>query len=215
MTKKDWIKIGIAVVLGSLIGFLVFKLVTKPKTIKETVEVEKPVYYEDLVKIHDLEKEIEYRDRRIQDLKKRIGEIKDTVIIEKEKVSLLSPDSGVLVLRENLKEYTGEQCDSLPSLTEDSLILINNTNLVAVNSVFIDYFADREIIWNQDLIIKNDSLIITKFDSIHTMETGIRENLELVLKKERKKKNIWMGVGIGATVTAILVGILCYGRGSH
>jgi len=215
MTKKDWIKVGIAVLLGALIGFLVFKLVSKPKTIKETVEIEKPVYYEDLVKIHDLEKEIENRDKEIGKLKKRIGEIKDTVIIEKERVALLPPDAGVLFLRDNLEEYTGTGCDSLPSLNEDSLIIMDNNNLVSINSVFIDYYSGLEIMKNQEQIIYHDSIIIDNYDSIHKTETGIRENLEYALKKERKKRNIWMGVGIGASITAIIVGVLCYGRGSH
>ena len=215
MEKKKVVLIAIAsVVVGFLIGLLVYVIKGPKKEVQEVV-VEKPVYYEDLVKINKLENEIDRQKKEITALKNRVQEVKEVVIIEKEKIKALDPDSGVVKLREYLDFYAEEKCDSFPALTSDSLIVLNNDNLVNVNSVFIDYFGASEIILNQEEIIYKDSLIIDKMDSIHQIDLGIRENLENAWKKEKTKKNIWMGVGIGTTIAAILVGVISYGRGSH
>lgn len=208
MDKKKIIVISIAaLVVGFLIGLLVYVIKGHKKEVQEVV-VEKPVYYEDLTKINKLECEIESQKKEIAALKNRVQEVKEVVIIEKEKIKKLDPDSGVIVLRQNLDEYAEVKCDSFPALMEDSLVVINNDNLININSVFIDYRGAKDIIRNQDEIIYRDSIVVNHLDSINTINIGIRDNLEKAWKKERTKRYVWMGVGIGTTITAIVVGII-------
>ena len=208
---KNWIKILIALVLGFIIGLVVIKSKT---TIKE-VTIEKPVYYQDLVTIHDLENLVKQKNLEIQELKNRVQEVKEVVIIEKEQIQKLPPDSGVVKLRGFLEVYTDAVPDTFPTLTSDSLVLLDNENLRNINSVFLDYFGAVEIIFDQGEIIYNDSIVIGSLDSIIGIETGIRENLETALTQEKKRKNIWMGVGIGATITTLILGVLSYGRSGN
>jgi len=208
---KNWIKILIALVLGFIIGLIVIK----PKTTIEEVTIEKPVYYQDLVTIHDLENLVEQKNLEIRELKNRVQEVKEVVIIEKEQIQKLPPDSGVVKLREFLKGYTETPLDTFPTLTSDSLVLLDNENLRDINSVFMDYFGAVEIMFDQEEIIYNDSIVIGSLDSIIGIETGIKENLETALTREKKRKNIWMGVGIGATITTLILGVLSYGRSGN
>lgn len=208
---KNWIKILIALVLGLIIGLIVIK----PKTTVKEVTIEKPVYYQDLVAIHDLENLVEQKNLEIQELKNRVQEVKEVVIIEKEQIQKLPPDSGVVKLRGFLEDYTETVLDTFPTLTSDSLVLLDNENLRDINSVFLDYFGAVEIMFNQGEIIYNDSIVIGSLDSIIGIETGIRENLETALTQEKKRKNIWMGVGIGATITTLIIGVLSYGRSGN
>lgn len=208
---KNWIKILIALVLGFIIGLIVIK----SKTIIKEVTIEKPVYYQDLVTIHDLENLVEQKNLEIRELKNRIQEVKEVVIIEKEQIQKLPPDSGVVKLREFLEDYTETVLDTFPTLTSDSLVLLDNENLGDINSVFLDYFGAVEIMFNQGEIIYNDSIVIGSLDSIIGIETGIRENLETALTREKKRKNIWMGVGIGAMITTLILGVLSYGRSGN
>ena len=208
---KNWIKILIALVLGFIIGLIVIK----PKTTIKEVTIEKPVYYQDLVTIHDLENLVEQKNLEIQELKNRVQEVKEVVIIEKEQIQKLPPDSGVIKLREFLGGYTETKLDTFPVLTSDSLVLLDNENLRDINSVFLDYFGAVEIMFDQEEIIYNDSIVIGSLDSIIGIETGIRENLETALTQEKKRKNIWMGVGIGATITTLILGVLSYGRSGN
>lgn len=208
---KNWIKILIALVLGFIIGLIVIK----PKTTVKEVTIEKPVYYQDLVAIHDLENLVEQKNLEIQELKNRVQEVKEVVIIEKEQIQKLPPDSGVVKLRGFLEVYTDTAPDTFPTLTSDSLVLLDNENLRDINSVFLDYFGAVEVMFNQGEIIYNDSIVIGSLDSIIGIETGIRENLETALTQEKKRKNIWMGVGIGATITTLILGVLSYGRSGN
>ena len=144
-------------------------IVIKPKTtIKEV-----PVYYQDLVTIHDLENLVEQKNLEIRELKNRVQEVKEVVIIEKEQIQKLPPDSGVVKLREFLEAYTDTTLDTFPTLTSDSLVLLDNGNLRDINSVFLDYFGDEEIIFDQGEIIYLDSIVIGSLDSIIGIETGI------------------------------------------
>ena len=206
---KNWIKILIALVLGFIIGLIVIK----PKTTIK--EVEKPVYYQDLVTIHDLENLVEQKNLEIRELKNRVQDVKEVVIMEKEQIQKLPPDSGVVKLREFLEGYTETVLDTFPTLTSDSLVLLDNENLRDINSVFLDYFGAVEIMFDQGEIIYNDSIVIGSLDSMMRIETGIRENLETALTQEKKKKNIWMGIGIGATITTLILGVLSYGRSGN
>lgn len=208
---KNWIKILIALVLGFIIGLIVIGF----KTTTKEVTIEKPVYYQDLVTIHDLENLVEQKNLEIQGLKNRVQDVKEVVIIEKEQIQKLPPDSGVVKLREFLEEYTETELDTFPTLTSDSLVLLDNENLKDINSVFLDYFGAVEIMFGQGEIIYNDSIVIGSLDSMMRIETGIRENLETALTQEKKKKNIWMGVGIGATITTLILGVLSYGRSGN
>ena len=205
---KNWIKILIALVLGFIIGLVVIRS-------KTPVTIEKPVYYQDLVTIHDLENLVEQKNLEIQELKNRVQEVKEVVIIEKEQIQKLPPDSGVVKLREFLEDYTETTLDTFPTLTSDSLVLLDNENLRDINSVFLDYFGAVEIMFDQEEIIYNDSIVIESLDSIVEIETEIRENLETALTREKKRKNIWMGVGIGATITTLILGVLSYGRSGN
>lgn len=211
---KNWIKICIAFLLGLGICFFITKLFPKDKE-SEKIIVEKPVYIQDLITVHNLEKEIAQKNSEIAILKSHVQEIKEVVIIEKEKIKTLPPDTGVVKLREFLEIYADTTYDTFPLLTSDSLVLINNDNLGNINSVFVDYFGAVDIMFDQEEIMYRDSIIISNLDSINSINTGIRENLETALTQERRKKNIWVGVGIGTTLTAIIIGILSYGRSSN
>jgi hypothetical protein len=207
---KNYIKIFIGVILGFLLAYLIL-----PEKTKE-VSVEKPIYIQDLKTIHSLENEIEIKNNEISKLKNHIQDVKEVVIVEKEEIKRLPPDTGVMKLKEFLEIYTDTQCCSVyPTLNSDSLILLDSNNLKDINSVFVDYFGSTEIIFDQGEIIYRDSVIISNFDSINKLNTGIRENLELSLSREKKKKNVWMGIGIGTTITAILIGVLSYGRSGN
>lgn len=208
---KNWIKILIALVLGFIIGLIVIK----PKTTIKEVTKEKPVYYQDLVTIHNLENLVEQKNLEIRELKNRVQEVKEVVIIEKEQIQKLPPDSGVVKLRGFLEVYTDAVPDTFPTLTSDSLVLLDNKNLRDINSVFLDYFGAVEVMFGQEEIIYNDSIVIGSLDSMMRIETGIRENLETALTQEKKRKNIWMGVGIGATITTLILGVLSYGRSGN
>jgi len=211
---KNWIKIFIAFLLGLGICFFITKLFPKDKESEEII-VEKPVYIQDLITVHNLEKEIAQKNSEISILKSHVQEIKEVVIIEKEKIKTLPPDTGVVKLREFLEIYADTTCDTFPLLASDSLVLIDNDNLGNINSVFIDYFGAVDIMFDQEEIMYRDSIIISNLDSINSINTGIRENLETALTQERRKKNIWMSVGIGTTLTAIIIGVLSYGRSGN
>lgn len=207
---KSYIKIIIGVILGFLLAYLIL-----PEKTKE-VSIEKPIYIQDLKTIQSLENEIEIKNNEISKLKNHIQDVKEVIIVEKEEIKKLPSDTGVMKLKEFLEIYTDTQCCSVyPFLNSDSLILLDSNNLRNINSVFVDYFGSTEIIFDQEEIIYRDSVIISDFDSINKLNTGIRENLELSLSREKKKKNIWMGIGIGTTITAILIGVLSYGRSGN
>lgn len=208
---KNWIKILIALVLGFIIGLIVIK----PKTPIKEVTIEKPVYYQDLATIHGLENLVEQKNLEIRELKNRVQEVKEVVIIEKEQIQKLPPDSGVVKLRGFLEDYTDTAPSTFPALTSDSLVLLDNGNLKDINSVFLDYFGALEIMFEQEEIIYKDSIVMESLDSIVGIEKGIRENLEIALTQEKKRKNIWMGVGIGATITTLIIGVLSYGRSGN
>lgn len=200
---KTWIKILIALIFGFLISLFIFKPWEK-KVENKIIEV--PVYYEDLKRIGELEKEVAEKKEEIEKLKGRVQEIKEVVKIEKERIKLLSPDSSVSQLRIFLGDYTGELCDSLPTLTSDSLALLSPDNIRDINSVFLDYNGAKEIIGEQDRIIKNDSLIIMDLDSINGINNKVRESLENRLASETKEKKLIMYLGLGASL--VLGGLL-------
>ena len=203
--KKEWIIILITTILCYLMFLL---LIPSKKNKVDIVEVEKPVYYEDLERIKKLEGIIESQELKIDSLKSGIVKIKEIVRIEKEYIRKLEPDSGVIVLRNNLEEYTGEINDSLPTIQEDSLIVLDNTDLKNINSVFLDHKADLKIINNQLEIIKSDSLIKNDLRTIIETQDNINGLLESAIKEEKKSKEIWKIVGITGISTTIILAIL-------
>ncbi len=215
---KNWVKYLCALILGVIICIVFYLGVKKGESkVKENeVVIEKPVYIEDLKKIHALEFTIQERDAEIGALKEKAKEIKEVVIYEKARIDTLSPDSNVLLLREYLSVYMDTQCTTFPFLTSDTLTLLDTGNVRAINHVFLDYFADEELLFDYGLIIENDSLNRISLDSIIDIERDIRGNLEIALSQEKKKRLLWESVGIGAGIgVIILTGILCYGRYSN
>ena len=214
---KKWVKYLCALILGVIICIVFYLGVKKGASgIKEReVIVEKPVYIEDLKKIHALEFTIQERDAEIRALKEKAKEIKEVVIYEKARIDTLSPDSNVLLLREYLDVYTDTPCTTFPFLTSDTLTLLDTGNVKAINHVFLDYFADEELLFDYGLIIETDSLTRISLDSIINIERGIRGDLETTLTRERKKGQIWKSIGIGASIGAVILGVLCYGRYSN
>ena len=157
---KNWVKYLCALILGVIICIVFYLGVKKGESkVKENeVVIEKPVYIEDLKKIHALEFTIQERDAEIGALKEKAKEIKEVVIYEKARIDTLSPDSNVLLLREYLSVYMDTQCTTFPFLTSDTLTLLDTGNVRAINHVFLDYFADEELLFDYGLIIENDSL---------------------------------------------------------
>lgn len=214
---KNWVKYLCAILLGVIICIVFYLGVKKgeSKVKEKEVVIEKPVYLEDLQKIHALEFTIQERDAEIKALKEKAKEIKEVVIYEKAKIDTLSPDSNVLLLREYLDVYTDTPCTTFPFLTSDTLTLLDTGNVKAINHVFLDYFADEELLFNCDQIITEDSLNRIYLDSIITLERGIRGNLETALEQEKRTGQIWKGIGIGAGIGVVILGVLCYGRYSN
>lgn len=203
--KKEWA----IILITTILCYLMFLLLIPSKNNKiDIVEVEKPVYYEDLERINKLEGIIESQELKIDSLKSGIVKIKEVVRIEKEYIRKLEPDSGVIVLRNNLEEYTGEINDSLPTIQEDSLIVLDNTDLKNINSVFLDHKADLKIINNQLEIIKSDSLIKNDLRTMIETQDNINGLLESAIREEKKSKEIWKIVGITGISTTIILAIL-------
>jgi len=203
--KKEWA----IILITTILCYLMFLLLIPSKNNKiDIVEVEKPVYYEDLERINKLEGIIESQELKIDSLKSGIVKIKEVVRIEKEYIRKLEPDSGVIVLRNNLEEYTGEINDSLPTIQEDSLIVLDNTDLKNINSVFLDYKADLKIINNQLEIIKSDSLIKNDLRTMIETQDNINGLLESAIREEKRSKEIWKIVGITGISTTIILAIL-------
>lgn len=199
---KDWQKLALVII----IGLLLFVFLYPKNNNTDPMIIEKPVYYEDLEKIHDLENIIQDKENQISELKNNVGEIREILVVQKEKLKLLEPDSGVLVLREFLEEYSGESMDSLPTLINDSIIAIDNTDLININSVFLDHKADGKIIEKQAQIISLDSTIKLDYESIIRTDENIRTNLESALTKQKKTTEVWRIVGItGITLSTVLI----------
>ena len=199
---KDWQKLALVII----IGLLLFVFLYSKNNNTDPMIIEKPVYYEDLEKIHDLENIIQDKENQISELKNNVGEIREVLVVQKEKLKLLEPDSGVLVLREFLEEYSGEPVDSLPTLINDSIIAIDNIDLININSVFLDHKADGKIIEKQAQIISLDSTIKLDYESIIRTDENIRTNLESALTKQKKTTEVWRIVGItGITLSTVLI----------
>jgi len=201
---KTWQKLVLFIIVVVIMVFIhyEFSLIKEPTT---TI-LEKPVYYEDLEKIHKLENIIQEKEGQIVKLKQDVGKVKEILIIQKEELKLLEPDSGVLVLRNFLEEYTKKPNDSLPTLINDSLIVIDTTDLFNINCVFLEHNADQKIIEKQEFIISIDSTIKLNYDSIIRTDKNIRTNLESALSKQKNSTNIWKVVGItGITLSTVLL----------
>jgi flagellar biosynthesis chaperone FliJ len=199
---KDWQKLALVII----IGILLFVFLYPKNNNTDPMIIEKPVYYEDLEKIHNLENIIQDKENQISELKNNVGEIREVLVVQKEKLKLLEPDSGVLVLREFLEEYSGEPMDSLPTLINDSMIAIDNTDLININIVFLDHKAEGKIIEKQAQIISLDSTIKLDYESIIRTDENIRTNLESALTKQKKTTEVWRIVGItGITLSTVLI----------
>ena len=72
------------IILVIIVGLLVIFIFARPKEKIDPTIIEKPTYYENLEKIHGLEKIIQEKDDQIEALKQNIGKIKEVLIIQKE-----------------------------------------------------------------------------------------------------------------------------------
>ena len=201
---KTWQKLVLFIIVVVIMVFIHYEFSLTREPI--TTIIEKPVYYEDLEKIHKLEDIIQEKEGQIVKLKQDVGKVREILIIQKEELKLLEPDSGVLVLRNFLEEYTKKPNDSLPTLINDSLIVIDTTDLFNINCVFLEHNADQKIIEKQEFIISIDSTIKLNYDSIIRTDENIRTNLESALSKQKNSTNIWKVVGItGITLSTVLL----------
>ena len=201
---KTWQKLVLFIIVVVIMVFINYELSLTREPI--TTIIEKPVYYEDLEKIHKLEDIIQEKEGQIVKLKQDVGKVREILIIQKEELKLLEPDSGVLVLRNFLEEYTKKPNDSLPTLINDSLIVIDTTDLFNINCVFLEHNADQKIIEKQEFIISIDSTIKLNYDSIIRTDENIRTNLESALSKQKNSTNIWKVVGItGIALSTVLL----------
>ena len=171
---EEWKKILIIVFFGLLLFFL-----GRNSKEPEIIRVEKPVYYEDLQRIEELEKIIAEREDYIETVKVEIVREREVVKVEKEKIQKLEPDSGVLVLR--------------------------NWN---INSVFLDHKSDLRILESQSDIIRADSLTKCDYKTIIQTQDNIRRTLEETSEKERKSKELWRIIGISGISTTIILTLL-------
>ena len=194
------------IILVIIVGLLVIFIFARPKEKIDPTIIEKPTYYENLEKIHGLEKIIQEKDDQIEALKQNIGKIKEVLIIQKEELSLLEPDSGVLVLRSLLEEYTNEPCDTLPTLIDDSLVVIDSVDLFNINCVFLDHKADQKIIKEQENIIMLDSMKCQDYKSIIETHETIKTNLESALISQKQSALTWKIIGItGIALSTVLI----------
>ena len=200
---EEWKKILIIVFFGLLLFFL-----GRNSKEPEIIRVEKPVYYEDLQRIEELEKIIAEREDYIETVKVEIVREREVVKVEKEKIQKLEPDSGVLVLRNFLEDYTGEIQDSFPALSSDSLVCIDSIDLGNINSVFLDHKSDLRILESQSDIIRADSLTKCDYKTIIQTQDNIRRTLEETSEKERKSKELWRIIGISGISTTIILTLL-------
>lgn len=201
--KEEWKKILIIIFFGLLLFFL-----GRNSKEPEIIKVEKPVYYEDLQRIEELEKIIAEREDYIETVKVEIVREREVVKVEKEKIQKLEPDSGVLVLRQFLEDYTGEVQDSFPALCSDSLVCIDSIDLGNINSVFLDHKSDLRIIESQSDIIRADSLTKYDYGVIIQTQDNIRRALEETVEKERKSKELWRIIGVSGISTTIILTLL-------
>lgn len=98
----------------------------------------------------------------------------------------------------------------------DTMIVISPTNLKTINSIIIDLESSEKIINLQKNLIIEDSIKISNLDSIvYHQRSIIRKkedyyvrsinNLERVIKKEKRKNKIWTCT---LSLVAVVLGVL-------
>jgi len=194
-------KVIIFLVLSSLV-FLAGWYLRKPEIIvKPEIEI-----VENLEKVKQLEGEILEYKNEIDSLKETRQKVK---VIIKEKiieVQSLSADSSVSLLRENL-EVLPE--DSLPTLQEDSTVLLSQENVKDINVMYIKYdglqeenkILEKQVELGDSVISLKDSIISEKDTIINKTTIGYEDKL----RKEKKKKRLWTGISGGL---AVIIGLI-------
>lgn len=178
---------------------------------REVVKIE---IKENIEKIDSLNKLIKEDSLVIDSLKNVKAEIIERVIVKKEEIKSLSPDSTVKLFNQNILAY-GEVGDSLetPKLMEDSTISSSVSHIKGANIITAKYESKVEenevlqgiiktedgIIEKKDSVIHENSIILN--NTIQAYDTELT-NLNKQLKKEKVKKKMTL-VGGG-----ILLGIL-------
>ena len=105
----------------------------------------------------------------------------------------------------SLFPFLGLRAQEIVEHRGDTLITITPRNLKTINSIIVDLENTKELSKVQGVLIKEDSVVMARKDSIilyqqkiQTMKdnyyvssiTGLQESLE----KEKKKKKTWLGV---------------------
>lgn len=110
-----------------------------------------------------------------------------------------------ILLLLSLFPFLGLRAQEIVEHRGDTLITITPRNLKTINSIIVDLENTKELSKVQGVLIKEDSVVMARKDSIilyqqkiQTMKdnyyvssiTGLQESLE----KEKKKKKTWLGV---------------------
>lgn len=218
-SKKSLIIIILTLIIGFSLGYIIFSNHTEPKEII----VEKII--ENTEKIDSLNSVIKTNEELIKSLKDSVKE--KIIYVEKkiDDIKKLPIDSNLMLLRDNLLVYgeNFEITDSLPSLcqidnSKDTVVMLSETNLVDINTVFIKYEGELDINDYYSFIIEEDSAIISLKDSIIWEKDNIINNqrknfesnmkdLELIVEKERRKQIYYTigGVVAAGTITYLIM----------
>ena len=216
-TVKNLAIIFIILILGVIIGYLIFG--RKPV---EHIVVE-PEIIENTQKIDSLLKIIGERDLSIEQLKDSIK----TEIIEVEKlmdsIENLPLDQNTELLRLNLLSHgthSGET-DTLPTIlkiNEDTVVAISEGNMIDINIGFSRLESQIFINNLQLQIINQDSLTIADQRNIIARKDVLlekqriacqqnTEDLERALRKEKISKTCWQigGIAVTASLATLLI----------
>ena len=203
----------IGILLGTciILGWLLWK----PREVQHEIPIPVVDNSKELGKIDSLERCIREKDTLILDLKKKINTTRETIVVKVKEVQELTTSEGTEKLRENLIRHGEHPVDSLPMMCKtDSNVIVSPGNLKDINSVFVKYEGEVEINSTLSEIIKTDSIqkesltgIIVQKDSILVRNDNLTKALEVSLRKEKKKKNLWkwLGISIGVVLGAVAI----------
>lgn len=115
-------------------------------------------------------------------------------------------------------ELVSEPTDSMALISKEDIDIVNNVfnkrnildSLNAINDSIIsnliiirDYYLN--IIQNQKVIIKNDSLIKLKYKSLIEERDAILQKYQKDIKNQKTQKTIWMSTSGGLAIALLIV----------
>lgn len=197
MSKRVIIWIIVILIFGIFLGWLTGRLFySKDPTIIEKIDT-----IIETKKIDSLVSVIKSKDLEIDSLKNNVKVIREIQYKDRERIKSLPISEGVALLRDNLLAYGTETTpsDTLPKEVsinnQDTLVMINDRNLVDINTAYSDLRSEIGVNEEYKKIIAVDSVILVSQDSIIVNKNSIisKQNanigtLEKALKKEKRKK---------------------------